>query len=382
MEESIYILFQKYLAGEASSEELKMLRDYFQAGDDNELDILIREHLNADDNYIDLSEKRIADNIVDERWATIAAITTANEKKKFPWLRGATIASLLIGSLLGAMYYLTRPEPDHPELASIYGSDVLPGSNKATLILADGSKIELDNNTNGIEIKDQKIVYNNGALVSENKAVSTAVLQVPRGGIYRLTLADGTKVVLNSGSSLSYPLHFSDSVRLVHLQGEGYFEVSPDRTKPFKVRSAGQTLTVLGTHFNVQAYDGEPTETTLLEGKVSLNSIGINGNTILAPGQQAIKRNNKYQVKQVNAKEATAWVNNLFVFNNIPLSQIFKHIERWYDVDIIFSPTLADESYLMEIPKDRKLSEVLSAISDLTGLKFNIEGRRVTVTAK
>lgn len=382
MEDSIYILFQKYLAGEAGTEELKMLRDYFATQNDNELESLIRNHLNSDADYIDLAENRSANQIVDARWKKIASLTAGPEKKKISWTRWATIAALLIGLLLGAMYYLTRPEPDSPKLASIYGSDVLPGSNKATLILADGSKIELDNNTEGIEIKDKNIVYNNGAVVVENKAVSTAVLQVPNGGIYRLTLSDGTKVVLNSGSSLTYPLHFSDSVRLVNLKGEGYFEVSPDKTKPFRVQSSGQTLTVLGTHFNIQSYEGEPIETTLLEGKVLLNSEGINGNTILAPGQQAIKRNNKYQVKQVNAMDATAWTNDLFVFNNMPLRNIFEILERWYDVDFIFSQVLTNESYLMEIPKDRKLSEVLSNISDLTGLRFKIEGRRVTVAAK
>ncbi len=380
MDERIYILFQKYLNGEASPEELKLLLDYFATENDTELETLIRDHLNADANFVNISEKKIADNIANERWENISALTS--EKKKTSWSRWATIAALLIGLFLCAMYFLTRHEERKMQISSVHGSDIMPGSNRATLLLADGTQIELDSSSNGIEIKDQSIVYNNGKLVSDHKTLTTAVLKVPRGGIYRLTLSDGTKVALNSGSSLSYPLSFSDSVRSVKLEGEGYFEVSPNKAKPFKVQSENQILTVLGTHFNIQSYTGEPIETTLLEGKVSLHSFGTNGNTILVPGQQAIKYDNKYKVKRVNAQEAIAWANNLFVFNNIPLSQIFKKLERWYDVEINCPSALAKESYLMEIPKDRKLSEILSSITDLTGIKFQIEGRRVTVTAK
>ncbi len=380
MEDSINTLFHKYLAGNASIEDIKTLREYFATEDDKELDSLIRDHLNSDAYYVDLSEKKIADNIVDERWAKISVLTSA--KKKRSWPKWATVAALLIGVLLCTMYFFKGQRPETIQLSSIYGSDVLPGSNRATLLLADGTTIELDSSSNGIEIKDKTITYNNGSVISENKTISTAVLKVPNGGIYRLTLSDGTKVILNSGSSLFYPINFSDSVRSVKLEGEGYFEVTPNKAKPFKVQSENQTLTVLGTHFNIQSYTGEPIETTLLEGRVSLSSVGINGSTILAPGQQATKHDNKYLVKRVNAQEAIAWANNLFIFNNIPLRQIFKNLERWYDVEIIYPLTITDEAYLMEIPKDRKLSEILSSISDLTGLKFKIEGRRVTVTAK
>ncbi|WP_298938718.1 FecR family protein [uncultured Dysgonomonas sp.] len=379
MEESIYILFQKYLDGNASTEELKMLHDYFATENDEELVLLIQSHLNSDTDYVDLSKKKAADAIVAERWANISELT--KEKKKRSWPKWATVAALLIGLLLVAMYYLNRPEPQQLQLSSIYGSDVLPGSNRATLLLADGTQIELDSSSNEIAVKDQTIVYNNGTIVS-NKTISNAILKVPNGGIYRLTLSDGTKVVLNSGSSLSYPLQFSDSVRSVKLEGEGYFEVSPNKAKPFKVKSDNQTLTVLGTHFNIQSYTGETIETTLLEGKVALSLVGTNGNTILVPGQQAIKHDNKYQVRRVNAQEAIAWANNLFVFNNIPLSQIFKNLERWYDVEISYPANLSKESYLIEVPKDRKLSEILQTISDLTATNFKIEGRRITVTAK
>lgn len=377
MEESVYILFQKYLNNEINTEELKALYDYFAVENEDELLRLVHEHLNADANYVHFTDKKVADNIVNERWSTIAALTSGKKKKS--WRPYATAAALLIGALVCTMYFFTRQESKTVQLSSIYGSDVLPGSNRATLLLAHGTRIELDSTSNGIQINNRTIKYNNGAVISANNAISSATLNVPHGGIYRLTLSDGTKVILNSGSSLTYPLQF-DSLRLVKLEGEGYFEVSPNKFKPFKVQSGGQTLTVLGTHFNIQSYTGEPIQTTLLEGKVSLSSNG--GTAFLAPGQQATIQNNKYQVKKVNAQEAISWANNLFVFNNMPLSQIFKSLERSYDVEITYPPTLSNERYLIEVPKNRKLSEILSSIADLTGVTFKIEGRRVTATTK
>ncbi|MNJ95303.1 fec operon regulator FecR [compost metagenome] len=382
MEESIYSLFKKYLDGKASPKELKFLHEYFSTENDLELESLIKKHFNGEVSYMDLSEKKLADNIVEGRWKNIDALTSPTEKKKISWSRWTTVAALLIGLLLCAMYFLTRPQQETDKLISNYGSDVMPGSSRATLILADGNKIELNNSSDGIQVNDKNIVYNNGEVIAEKDANTTAVLQVPNGGIYRLTLADGTKVVLNSGSSLSYPLNFSDSNRTVTLEGEGYFEVTSDRTKPFKVRTEKQTLTVLGTHFNVQSYRNEPIETTLLEGKVALTINGTDSKTILAPNQQATLVDKRFKLKMVNTNDAIAWANNLFVFNNIPLNQIFRNIERWYNVEISYPTALGNEHYLMEIPKDRKLSEILSAISDLTNMKFKIEGRRVTVTAE
>lgn len=384
MEENNYIkeLFQKYLNGETSVEELKVLYDHFNINENEEwLSRLIHDQLQSENENLENSEDQQVEHIVNDRWNAIHTLTDNSKKIKKLWKLWATAAALLIGVGLISMYYIiTKNEINSTPLSSMYGSDVLPGNNRATLLLADGTKIELDSSSNGIQVHDKTISYNNGTVISANNTSASAVLSVPNGGIYRLTLPDGSKVVLNSGSSLTYPLQFKDTLRLVKLEGEGYFEVSPDKSKPFKVQSGAQTLTVLGTHFNIQSYAGERIQTTLLEGKVSLNAIGAKA--LLSPGQQATIKNDTYHVKKVNVQEAIAWSKNLFIFNNIPLIQIFKGLERWYDVKFIFSKTLTNEPYLMEIPKDRKLSEILSSISELTDIKFKIEGRRVTVIVK
>ncbi len=384
MEENNYIkeLFQKYLNGETTVEELQALYDYFNINENEEwLSRLIHDQLQSENRNLENSEDQQVEYIVNDRWNAIHTLTDNSKKIKKLWKLWATAAALLIGVGLISMYYIiTKNEINSTPLSSMYGSDVLPGNNRATLLLADGTRIELDSSSNGIQVDDKTISYNNGTVISSNNASASAVLSVPNGGIYRLTLPDGSKVVLNSGSSLTYPLQFEDTLRLVKLEGEGYFEVSPDKSKPFKVQSGAQTLTVLGTHFNIQSYAGEQIQTTLLEGKVSLNAIGTKA--LLSPGQQATIKNDTYQVKKVNVQEAIAWSKNLFIFNNIPLIQIFKGLERWYDVEFIYSKPLTNEPYLMEIPKDRKLSEILNSISDLTEIKFKIEGRRVSVIAK
>ncbi|OJV55361.1 MAG: hypothetical protein BGO31_20750 [Bacteroidetes bacterium 43-16] len=387
MEDNVYIrlLFYKYLSGEHNTDELKILCDHFGIKEhEDQLERLILEHLDSDTYYADLSEMKEAKSIVEDRWKNIAALT--DDQKEVRTIRRYRISiavALLISIGFAAMYFIkTRQQPGSQQLTSIYGADVLPGSTKATLTLSDSREIQLDTTSNGINIGATEISYTNGQVISSTEKVTSATLNVPNGGIYRLTLPDGSKVVLNSGSSITYPVRFEDSVRLVALRGEAYFEVAPSKTQPFKVQSTDQILTVLGTHFNIQSYSGEQTETTLLEGKVALESNLSAAKAILNPGQQGRLDNNKFQTKKVNADESIAWSRNLFVFNNIPLSQIFRNLERWYDVEIVYPQRIGNERYLMEIPKDRKLSEILGSISDLIDINFKIEGRRVTAIVK
>lgn len=385
MEEHIKALFKKYLSGETTRQDLVTLYQYFNiAPNEALLEQLIKEHLDDDLLTVTDEEEHTAEAITNKAWENIMPQLqpVSNQKTKpkiFVW---SAVAAILIGSLFAAMYFLmVNQQKDSAQFSSIYGSDVLPATNKATLILSDGRTIELDSASTGIQIvKGKGIAYQDGATITEIKEIGSAELKVPNGGIYRLTLPDGSKVVLNSGSSITYPIQFADSVRLVKLEGEAYFEVTKDAHHPFKVEFEKQVLTVLGTHFNIQTYPGEITHTTLLEGKVSLSSGTIK--TILSPGQQATIQGTRYKLQNVPAEEYIGWARNLFVFNNLNLEQIGNQLERWYDVQIIWPESMLQEQYLMEIPRDRKLSEVLSSISEVAGISFKIEGRRVTAIKK
>lgn len=385
MEDNNYIkqLFHKYLNGEHNPEELQELYDYFRINENEEwLSRLIHEQLQSETENIASSEDQRVEEIVNERWNTIQALTDNSKKVKKLWKYWIAAAALLIGVGLVSMYYIiSKQEINTSQLTSIYGSDVLPpNASKATLILSDGREIPLDSTSAGIQIGGEAISYQNGAVISKTEKVSYATLHVPNGGIYSLTLPDGSKVVLNAGSAITYPLRFDDSIRLVKLIGEAYFEVAKDLKHPFKVETTDrQLLTVLGTHFNIKSYTGEITETTLLEGKVALSSNVTDAKAILKPGQQSKFDKDRFETKNVNAEESIAWSKNLFVFNHMTLGQIFKELERYYNVEISYPKSLSNEQFMMEIPKDRKLSEILETISTFEKVTFRIEGRRITV---
>lgn len=385
MEQNIKQLFDKYVAGTASILETRQLYDYFETtGNSDELDGLIDNYLQSEGINDSESTEEQVDGVTAEAWANIKANLPGEPETKrkmlpFKWIAAAA-AVLVVGMTL--TFILRDHKPDQPQLTSIYGGDVLPGSNKATLTLSNGKRYELKDSKSGVNIEGSSIAYQDGETITKTDKVLQATIEVPNGGIYSLKLADGTRVQLNSGSTFSYPTQFNGSERLVKLKGEGYFEVSHKPTKPFKVQSAGQVLTVLGTHFNVQAYDNEPIETALLEGKVLVQATNSKGSAILSPNQLAKFTNGKFNLKNINGQDYIGWTKNLFVFNDLTLGQIFKHLERWYDVDIDYPASISEELYMMEIPKNRKISEILEPISELAELKFKIQGRRITVTKR
>ncbi|WON93790.1 FecR family protein [Sphingobacterium sp. UGAL515B_05] len=383
MEQNIKQLFDKYVSGAASIEETRQLYDYFETtGNSEELDELIEHYLQSDEKGNTETAEQQVDGVTAGAWKHIKAnLPEIPEAKRtilsFKWI--AAVAALLVIGMTITFMNMDH-KPDAPHLTSIYGSDVLPGTNKATLTLSNGKSYELKDSKEGLQVKVDAISYQDGETIASTDAITQATITVPNGGVYTLKLSDGSRVQLNSGSVFTYPIQFKGTERLVKLSGEGYFEVSHDATKAFKVQSRGQVVTVLGTHFNVQSYDNEPIETTLLEGKVLVQATAGQGSAILSPNQLARFTNDKFHLKNVNAQDYIGWTKNLFVFNHLTLAQIFKHLERWYDVDIDYPASISDELFMMEIPKNRKLSEILEAISVLDKLNFKIQGRRITVT--
>jgi Fe2+-dicitrate sensor, membrane component len=385
MEQDIKQLFDKYITGTASKAEIQQLYDYFETtGNSQELDTLINTYLQSEKEPSSKTTDDKVIHLVNNTWANIqATLPTAPERRRkvmpLKWI--AAIAAMLVMGIT-TTFVLWNKNPVEPQLTSIYGSDVMPGTNKATLTLSNGKRYELKDSKSGLQIKSDAIIYGDGETIAATGEVMEATIHVPNGGIYTVKLADGTRVQLNSGSEFSYPIRFSGKDRLVKLSGEGYFEVSHNLDKSFKVQSGPQIVTVLGTHFNVQAYGNEPIETTLLEGKVLVQATTSTGSAILSPNQQTRFDNAKFKIKNVNAKDYIGWTKNLFVFNDLTLGQIFKHLERWYDVEIDYPASISGEQFLMEIPKNRKLSEILEPISDLAAFSFKIQGRRITITKR
>lgn len=303
------------------------------------------------------------------------------------WLR---IAAIFLIALTGAttLFFIRRkPAEAVTNVKETRANDVTPGGNYATLTLSDGSKIILDSASNGILANQgatQITKLSNGTLKYESANATRNVLyntmSTPTRGQYKLMLPDGTEVWLNAASSITYPVAFAGSERNVSITGEVYFEVKKNAAKPFKVKVKEQVIEVLGTHFNVNAYDNEDAiKTTLAEGAVKVGS--GNNFMILQPGQQA--RNEKSgQLKLIaepDMEETFAWKNGLFRFNGAGIETIMKQAARWYGVEVVYKDKI-DEAFVAEIPRNVNLSKLLELLELTKQVHFNVEGKTVIVT--
>jgi len=300
------------------------------------------------------------------------------------WLKWAAAIVLLLG--VGSYFWLFKQNTGSAVQHIASAKDILPGTNKAVLTLADGSSIILDSTTNGIiaqqgtaAIEKQSngaIVYNlNG--VPDGKVMSNT-LRTPRGGQYKLTLPDGTKVWMNAASSITYPAIFTGDKRVVSVTGELYFEVSKNAAQPFIVEvNEGASIEVLGTSFNINAYDNESSnKTTLIEGKVSVRK--GDQSDILQPGQQARVGDAITIASKVDIDQILAWKNGHFNFEDMALSEIMRQLERWYDIEVRYEGTMPAIKFHGKMSRGVALSDVITFLSD-NDLKLKLEDRILIV---
>ncbi len=301
-------------------------------------------------------------------------------------VRYAAVIALLIVS--AALLYQIKTA-HYGKYNGLTENDIPPGGNKATLTLANGTKIALDDVNNGELARQQnvaitktaggQIVYH--ADLSEANSSGKEIfntISTPRGGQYQLILPDGTKVWLNSMSSLKFPAAFTGKERRVELSGEGYFEVSKNKEMPFTVKASEVDVRVLGTQFNISAYEDEKLiKTTLIEGSVKIAR--GNHTKMLVPGMQAIcDGTDNIKITDADAGEAVAWKNGYFLFRNEPIEDLMLTISRWYDVDVKYEGSMEGKVFGGKFSKKGSLSELLKSL-ELTGtVKFKAEGRRIT----
>ncbi|HEX2630722.1 MAG TPA: FecR domain-containing protein, partial [Chitinophagaceae bacterium] len=180
-------------------------------------------------------------------------------------------------------------------------------------------------------------------------------------------------VWLNAGSSITYPASFGGNTREVEMTGEAYFEIAKDASKPFIVKKGETSVTVLGTHFNVNAYDDEKDlRVTLLEGSVNVNG------TKIRPNQQAIVGDDIRVTDKINIEEVMAWKNGLFRFETLNIEQIMRQVSRWYDVEIVYE-SHPQEHFKGDIPRDVPVSKVLQLLEATEAVHFKIENKRIIV---
>lgn len=339
----------------------------------------------------DLENGLADENLSDELFRDFKIQLAQTQKKgRLVWLRRvAAAAVVLLVISFGAIRFLPRHQVAIPQFTHNQVQDILPGSNKATLILGNGKQIILSAVKDGrlaldggAEIKkaaDGQLTYRKTAQPGTDTVLNSII--TPVGGQYNLTLVDGTRVWLNASSSIKYPTAFNGSSRQVELTGEAYFEVAHNASKPFKVLSNGQQVEVLGTHFNVNAYADEGiVTTTLLQGSVRV--IIPTGTRVLVPGQQAVVyaggRGAIKLVKDADIDEAIAWKEGYFQFNQADVHQVMRQLSRWYDIRVSYRNPASTRQFQGAIQRDLRFSQVLR-ILEKSNMHFTVNGKEVVV---
>jgi transmembrane sensor len=383
----------------------KYLRNELTCAEKNELD----EWLNSHPHNLELFNKLLDEALVNKKteisselerekaWENIVKKTGLNKSAdSFKWRRLLPYAAaifLLFTAGIVVTNYLTKGET--PKALAHHKQDLLPGSNKAILTLSNGSKIALNDAQQG-KIANQRnvaIKIENGHVLYQiegtdlkieqpdfSKAVVMNTLTTPRGGQYEVVLPDGTRVWLNSATSLTYPVMFRGKERRVELTGEAYFEVAKDAASPFFVKTSNQTVEVLGTHFNINSYgDEKSVKTTLLEGSVKVTGNESRQVVKLSPPQQAVNISGDLKiVDNADIEEALAWKNGKFLFRNTDLQTVMRQLSRWYDVDIEYQGVIASKHYRGRISRNVPVSQVFEILKT-SGVNFIINGRTIIV---
>ena len=362
-------LLHKYNSGNCSEEEKLLLESWYMEFNSKQPLIL------SEDQMVDIMAMKLPVSPLVRRksigrWISIAA------------------AIMVIAS--AAVYFSIKKTPTVESQIAKVENDVRPGTDRAVLILAGGEKIMLSDAQNGIlkneantvvtKTADGHVVYSStGDNVDEPVLLNT--MSVPRGGQYHLTLNDGTQVWLNSNSSITFPTRFAGNERRVEVRGEAYFEVAHQVERPFRVLSKGQVIEVLGTHFNLNAYDDEPAfKTTLLQGSVKVTA---NGKTeVLKPGEQAVLKDKDLALSIPDLEEVMAWHEGDFVFKKQTVEEIMRKVSRWYDIDVDYEHYSPDnQTFTGVLSRTKNLSSVIQMMKSSTSkLKFHIDGKRLVIS--
>lgn len=395
--EKIGILITGFLRNELSDTEYAALQQWIEASNTNKEQF---EELTDTERLIEkIRAWREAGTSEELVWQRIESYLYPKPRKIYQlnWVKIAAAIILVIG--FATIWYWVNQGRDKKDLPQVvkrdtdHTNDVLPGGFKAKLQLADGTTIILDSAINGklrdqgstaIMNKDGHLMYTTTTGNGKENAPVFNTLYTSNGETYMLTLSDGSKVWLNAASSIKYPVVFTEQDRRVEIQGEAYFEVVADATKPFIVDASGTEIKVLGTHFNVNAYGDETAiKATLLEGKINITSVGSGSTKTLHPGQQArVDANGNMKIAaDVDLEEVMAWKNEKFVFDNTNIQVIMKQLERWYDLETVFvSNEVKKYPFNGEISRYTNASKVLNLLEKTGFIHYKIEGKKVFIS--
>lgn len=382
-------LAEKLLDGSATVEEHDELALAIKSDETGELASRLAQILNKSVNY--------ENDFDDEKWQATADKILSLDKPvsrgktasifSFARMAAAAIIILLFGAGIYFLFFNTRTQRDNAAQTVVKKEIKAPSAINVTLTLSNGQKITLDSASNGIvSIQgNRNVVLNDGQINyvgkegnNNSQQVLYNTLTVPRGSkIISVILSDGTKVWLNSETSLRYPISFTGSVRKVELTGECYFEVAKNATWPFIVSTGGTSIKVLGTSFNVNAYANEQSvKVTLVEGSVHVSKNLFS--KILLPMQQAIISEDIKVHSSFDMEQVLAWKNGRFAFDGSDIQQVMQELARWYDLDVIYTKEIK-EKFHVEMTRNTSLTNIFKILEETGGVHFKVEGKKITV---
>ena len=383
-------LLQRFNNGTATQEELRELDRLLL--DSEATDVLedLWDKIPEDARFVEEGKSEAMLTAIIERNRQTERIRKQKRNRRAA-LTVAAVTILVTGALFFIPFNTVKQNTAPLAKQNNTTAPVTPGSDKAVLVLDDGSSVTLDNAANGtltqqgtasILKANGQVIYASKDTLSETAPVLYNTLKTPRGGQYQLVLADGTRVWMNASSSLRFPTAFPGKERIVELTGEAYFEVAKDATRNFSVQVNGISVNVLGTHFNIMAYENESaTAITLLEGAVNVAS--EKENLLLHPGQQVLSKQGAALklVNNVDVNETIAWKNGYFQFNRTDLAVLMRQIERWYNVDVVYQGKIPSKQFGGKISRQSDIQHVIKLL-EASKVYSRMEGNKLTILDK
>ena len=391
MQERLIYLYDRWLTKTASESErqefLALLKDL---DPENGLAPLMKEawqQTKEEEGLFSEEQKTRMANTIIAGASTPVETAPVRRMQGFPrkWFRYAAALVLLLG--IGFVYYLSfdkQPTNGSPTLSGNHPRAIQPGGDRAILTLADGTEIILDSANNGtlaeqgnarvVKLANGQIAYD---LEGKSQTEMLNTMRTPKGGMYQLTLPDGSRVWLNAASSITFPAAFVGKERKVTITGEAYFEVAKDKSKPFLVDIDGESLVeVLGTSFNINAYrDDESIKSTLVSGSIKVSSGNRKSDpAILKPGQTFMDG----KIESIDVARVLAWKNGIFDFTGESFQSVMKDIERWYDIQVQYKGAIPDFRLKGEMDRGVQLEDLMVFLQQY-GLQIQLEGRKLII---
>lgn len=343
----------------------------------------------------DLEAKRKQEELIDlnDNWQKIKSRISFKKRRRISH-RIKYAAAIALPILIATFYLFQRQNIESYITTSVILQAPQPGSSKAVLVLADGKQIDLSQQLNHCHPNDSTVIFRNRnntltveqEVVADIRPIDYQTIFIPIGGEYRLVLSDGTKVWLNSDTRLRFPASFSDQKRIVYLEGEAYFEVTPNKQQPFIVKTREIDIEVLGTKFDVKAYGTDSyIYATLAEGSIKTTALHEATTLVLSPNQQCqyVKTTGQMKKKNVDAQLFIGWTKGKFIFENETLEEIMNQLGRWYDTKVSYqSPELKSYRFTGYVDRFDDISTILRMIEKTYDITFNIQGQNIVILNK